>query len=169
MRNLTRKERYARKTPKLVNAALTTVNLLFEENVGFVVRAAACFGIPVVNVIGSLPNETSLRKNSATTSHLVDIKHYRSEEDFLDHCFDDYIVAVEQSEKSKNIFDFSFPKTNKTINIIVGHETLGVPGTILHFVDEVLEIPMPGAGFCLNTAQTANIVCYELIKQNYHD
>jgi tRNA(Leu) C34 or U34 (ribose-2'-O)-methylase TrmL len=166
VRTQTRKERYASKNPKLLNASITTVNLLFEENLGFVVRAAACFGIPVVNVIGGLPDETSLRKNSATTSHLIEINQYGSEEEFLSEHFEDHLVAAEICDRSQNIYEYKFPRNSgKTINLIVGHETLGVPGTLLHYVDDVINIPMPGPGFCLNTSQTANIMCYELVRQ----
>ena len=30
---------------------------------------------------------------------------------------------------------------------------------------EKIYIPMPGAGFCLNTSQTANIMMYEAVRQ----
>ena len=47
---------------------------------------------------------------------------------------------------------------------VVGNETTGVPAEIAHTTTNIV-IPMPGAGFCLNTSQAANIVVYEAVKQ----
>ena len=46
----------------------------------------------------------------------------------------------------------------------MGNEEVGVPPEILQSAD-VVYIPMPGVGYCLNTAQTANIILYEAVRQ----
>jgi tRNA(Leu) C34 or U34 (ribose-2'-O)-methylase TrmL len=47
---------------------------------------------------------------------------------------------------------------------VVGNETTGVPTQIL-VNSKIIYIEMPGVGYCLNTAQTANIMLYEAVKQ----
>ena len=164
MRTKTRKERYASKTGQVIPASITTVEFANSRNLGFVVRSAACFGIKRVNVIGKVPEYRELNQLSATTLHLVDIFRYQSEEEFLECHYDDYLVAAEITEDSCNFLNYEF-SFDKPVNIIVGHETIGVPGTLIHYVDDVVEIPLPGQGYCLNTSQTANIIIYEFVKQ----
>jgi tRNA G18 (ribose-2'-O)-methylase SpoU len=48
--------------------------------------------------------------------------------------------------------------------IVLGNENWGVPEEIIHNSDVVM-IPMPGIGACLNTAQTGNIILYEYNRQ----
>jgi tRNA(Leu) C34 or U34 (ribose-2'-O)-methylase TrmL len=48
--------------------------------------------------------------------------------------------------------------------VVVGQEQSGVPVDILVNSEKVC-IPMPGAGYCLNTSQAANIFLYEATKQ----
>jgi len=48
--------------------------------------------------------------------------------------------------------------------LVVGNEQAGIPTEILARSD-VVYIEMPGVGYCLNTAQAANIILYEAIKQ----
>ena len=48
--------------------------------------------------------------------------------------------------------------------LVVGHEESGIPIEILRN-SEVVNIPMPGVGYCLNTSQAANILLYEAVKQ----
>lgn len=54
-RNETRRERYCKKldNAKTFPISIATVNFMFDENLGFVVRSAACFGASAVHIIGS--------------------------------------------------------------------------------------------------------------------
>jgi tRNA G18 (ribose-2'-O)-methylase SpoU len=76
---------------------------------------------------------------------------------------DIHIVSAEITQEAKNIYDYTFPK-NKKVCIVVGNEQTGITADILKH-SEVVEIPMPGVGYCLNTAVTAHILLYEYTKQ----
>jgi tRNA G18 (ribose-2'-O)-methylase SpoU len=47
---------------------------------------------------------------------------------------------------------------------VVGNEESGIPPEII-LNSDVIYVEMPGVGFCLNTAQAANIILYEAVRQ----
>jgi tRNA(Leu) C34 or U34 (ribose-2'-O)-methylase TrmL len=132
--------------------------------VAYLIRAAACFGASL-DIIGALPqNRKRVQELSGTMLDYVGIKTYSSIEGYLESVKGLPLVAMEISPRSNNFFSFRF-KNEGVINIFIGHETLGVPGPILERAGAILEIPLNGAGYCLNAAMTANIVLYEVAKQ----
>jgi len=166
-RSMTRRERYAekQKTAEYLPVIIGCVNFEHDGNLAFVMRAAACFGVKEVHVIGSVPHRADLKKLSGSMCDLVDIVQHKNPRSFIEWCADNRvkIVAAELCEKSEKLRDYNFTFEGLTC-IFTGHETSGVPGEIIHVADCV-EIDMRGPGFCLNTAQTANIMLYEASKQ----
>ena len=73
------------------------------------------------------------------------------------------IVAAELVEGARSVASYTF-SFNRHVCLVVGNEESGVPSEIIQNSD-VLYIEMPGVGFCLNTAQTANILLYETLRQ----
>jgi 23S rRNA (guanosine2251-2'-O)-methyltransferase len=73
------------------------------------------------------------------------------------------IIALEQTLKSKNIFEYH-PPIDKPIAIIAGHERKGLSKKILEYVDECVEIPMHGKKESLNVSVAVGIALYQLIK-----
>lgn len=171
MRNQTRRERYNNKltTAKKLPLEVCTINFQCEENVAFVLRAAACFGAQAVNVIGALPAHKELVARSGTLQDMIKINKFANPSEFVNYCNFNKIklVSAELDNESVSIHNYNF--VNSLINynsicVVVGHETLGVPVEILKNSSKVY-IDMPGVGFCLNTSQTANIFLYEISKQ----
>jgi len=166
-RDKTRRQRYdkKKKTAKKFPISIATVNLQHDGNVGYLVRSAACFGADSVHVIGSIPKRKVLNPLSGSLLDYIDIKNYSDPVSFIQYANDNNIklISAELCEDAESIetynFDFSQP-----ICIVVGHEELGVPVEILNNSDKIY-IPMPGVGYCLNTAQTANILLYEVTTQ----
>jgi len=66
-----------------------------------------------------------------------------------------------QGARSLSDYTFNF---DRDICLVVGNEEIGVPIEILS-IAETVYIPMPGVGYCLNTAQTANILLYETVHR----
>ena len=167
MRAESRTERYRRKLPTadLLPVEVTSVNFRCEENIAYLIRAAACFGASAVNVIGSCPPPGLLRELSGTTSDLITIRNFSSPGDFLQFCRDNNrrIVCAELANDATSLHDYAFDHSTITC-IVIGHEQLGVPVDILHHGD-VVQIPMPGFGYSLNAAQSGNIMLYEYAKQ----
>lgn len=141
------------------------VNFKHEPNIGYVVRAAACFGARRVHVIGSLPDSKELREVSGTTSDFTDIQTFPNPNQFLNYCRDNRIglVSAELADGAEDINNFRYP-LDRPICIVVGNENTGVPVEILQH-SQVVSIPMPGVGWCLNTAATAHIMLYEYARQ----
>ncbi|OGH68890.1 MAG: hypothetical protein A2754_00770 [Candidatus Magasanikbacteria bacterium RIFCSPHIGHO2_01_FULL_47_8] len=68
-----------------------------------------------------------------------------------------YIVALEQTEKSVNIYEWTpkFP-----LALVVGNEKTGVTRSILKYCDESIHIPMRGRKNSLNVSIAAGIAMY---------
>lgn len=171
MRNETRRERYTNKmsVAKKLPIQVCTINFQCEENVAFVLRAAACFGAEAINVIGSLPSHKELVARSGTLQDMIQINQFSNPSQFIKHCKENKIklISAELDDEAVSIHGFDFKSVLndfKAVCVVVGHETLGVPVEILNNSSKVF-IDMPGIGFCLNTSQTANVFLYEASRQ----
>jgi len=166
----TRRERYdyKAKTAKFLPMSMGCVNFDCDGNLAYLIRSAACFGIQDLHVIGSVPHRSKLNSLSGSTYDYVNIIQHSSPYSFLKWARENKvkIVSAELTDESQKLRDYSFD-FSEHICIFTGHETTGVPIEIIKNSDCV-EIDMPGIGFCLNTAQAANILLYESCKQYYH-
>jgi tRNA G18 (ribose-2'-O)-methylase SpoU len=146
---------------------LAGINFQGEGNLGFLVRAAACFGADKVLIVGAIPPARKLRQYSAGLSKHIEIIQFSNPGQLLAYCraLDYQIVSLELTEEATSIYDYQYDFDRPTC-IVAGHETIGVPNEIL-FNSDVVYIPMPGVGRCLNTSQAANVALYEYVKQ-YH-
>jgi tRNA G18 (ribose-2'-O)-methylase SpoU len=164
-RNQTRRERYKNKESKNFPVEVACINFRHEPNIGYVIRAAACFGASRVNLIGSAPESKELRELSGTTSDFIQVNNFSNPHDFLNYCRANniHIVSAELTDNSRSLYDYQYP-TDRKVCIVVGNEQTGVPTDILQH-SEIVQIPMPGLGYCLNTAQAANIMLFEYTKQ----
>lgn len=173
MRTETRRERYNEKIAngyvKNFPISLCAINFQCDENLAYLIRTAACFGSENLHVIGSLPDYEELRRKSGTLNHYVNMHQYSTPSQFLDYARQTKmkVISAELDDEAKNIHSYDFVNTinlHGHICIVVGNETTGVPTEILANSEKIF-IPMPGAGFCLNTSQTANIMVYEAVRQ----
>lgn len=166
-RSNTRRERYSLKlkNAKSYPVSLCCINFMHDGNLGYLIRAAACFGAERVHVIGSVPKRKMLNPLSGSLCDFVDIKQHSSPRDFLDWAEGERIklVSAEICEGSRPIGSYRFDFTCR-VCLVVGNEETGVPAEILRNSD-IIHIPMPGVGYCLNTSQVANILLYETVKQ----
>lgn len=145
--------------------SLCCVNFQCDGNLGYLLRAAACFGATSVHVIGSVPDRKTLNPSSGTLYDYVEIIQHANPRDFLDFAEREgyNIVSAEITDGAIPISTYSFDYSSHNI-MVVGNEESGVPPEILKNSDKVY-IPMPGVGYCLNTSQTANILLYEAVKK----
>lgn len=173
MRGETRRERYQRKLKTVTElpVSIGTVHFKHEVNLAYVVRAAVCFGSPDIYVIGSVPPRRLMNELSGSLFDYLKVRRFANTSAFLENIRRNNIslISVELPEADSNFkaypmedykFDFS-----KKICAVVGNETTGIPTEILAHSDTILYISMPGAGYCLNTSQAANILLYEAAKQ----
>lgn len=166
-RQKSRIERYNTKikTAKKLPVHIACINFLFDENFGYLARAAGCFGVNTINIIGAMPNRRVAKKLSGSLVDYLDIKTWKNPSEFLENVRQNKgkIIAAELCDNSSSFNDYSFDFSYQNY-IFVGHETYGVPAEIQHS-SELVYIPMPGIGYCLNTSQVANIMLYEAAKQ----
>lgn len=170
MRKHTRNERYAikKEIAKEMPVWVSCTNLEFDENVGMIIRAAACFGAKGIKVLGPEVEYQTVRRKSANTSLFYEIDYFKRPEELIFWARENkiQIVSIELTDFSKPLFDVEF-KFDRPILLVTGHETRGVPECIIHNSDVVVEIPMHGFGACLNTAQAVNVVLYEMARQYF--
>jgi len=163
----TRRQRYDKKlkTAKKYPISLCAINFRVDDNLGYLVRSAACFGAERLYVIGHVPDRSRIKASSGSLTDYVEIIQFSRPSEFLTQMELEGIkvISAELVEGARPLssytFDFSRP-----VCLVVGNEQVGVPTEIL-MQSEVLYIPMPGVGYCLNTAQAANILLYEAVKQ----
>ena len=167
MRQETRRERYDKKSIKAKKfpIEIATVNFHHDVNLAYLVRAAACFGIPTINVIGTTPPRRIINQLSGSTLDYVQLRNFSSPSNFMEHKRKNNmkLVSVELQPNATPLQEYNFDFSSK-VCIVAGHETTGIPNEIL-FNGDVVYIPMPGVGFCLNTSQASNIVLYEAVNQ----
>lgn len=73
------------------------------------------------------------------------------------------LVALEQSEQSRDYFDWLKQGPPAKIALILGNEVGGLEPALLAQLDAVIELPMLGAKKSLNVAVCGGIVLYGLI------
>jgi tRNA (guanosine-2'-O-)-methyltransferase len=167
MRNETRRQRYNRKKQEAINipVSFTTINFDFDDNLAFLIRTVACYGFSHINVIGSVPDRSVLNPKSGSLFDFVEIRQYSNPNKFLEDVRADGIklIAADISDRAESLYEYSFDFDTET-SIILGNETTGIPVEITMNSEEVF-IPMPGAGFCLNTSQSGTAFATEYSRQ----
>ncbi|MAG27644.1 hypothetical protein CMI47_19105 [Candidatus Pacearchaeota archaeon] len=166
-RDRTRRERYDQKkmSAKTYPVSICCINFMHDGNLGYLIRAAACFGAECVHVIGTVPDRRDINSLSGSLYDYVKIIRHSSPIEFINYAKDEKIriVSAEICQDSKPISSYVV-NSSERVCLVVGHEEIGVPSEILRNSD-IVHIPMPGVGYCLNTSQVANILLYESIKQ----
>ena len=166
-RDKTRRNRYddKKQSAKAYPISLCCINFMHDGNLGYLIRAASCFGAQYLHVIGNVPPRKLLNPSSGGLYDYVEIMQHKDPGEFLlyakHQCID--IVAAEIDQAAVPLHEYVFDFRRPTC-IFVGHEQSGVPATVM-ISSDVVQIPMPGVGYCLNTAQTANILMYEAVRQ----
>jgi len=162
-----RRQRYDKKKASSVEipAAVAAISFDFDENVAFLIRSAACFGISEVFIIGKVPDRSFLKAKSGSLYDYVSIKSFSNTLEFSKYARDNgyKIVAIELCDTAISIYDYKFSFDKKTI-LLLGHESTGVPGDLV-INNDTIYIPMPGPGYCLNVSQTGTAVMNEYYRQ----
>ena len=166
-REETRRQRYDKKfkDAKKFPISLCAINFRIDDNLGYLIRSAACFGAERLYVIGHIPARSRIKASSGSLVDYVEIVQFSKPSEFLTHMAIEgiQVVSADLVEEARSLTSYNFNFT-RPVCLVVGNEEVGVPAEILQSVD-VVNIPMPGVGYCLNTAQTANIMLYEAVRQ----
>ena len=167
MRAETRRDRYDKKlkTAKKYPISLCAINFRDDDNLGYLVRSAACFGAERLYVVGHVPERSCLKAPSGSLTDYVEIEQFSRPAEFLIHAQLEgiQVVCAELVEGARPLSAYNF-NFDRPICLVVGNEQIGIPSEILARSD-IVYIEMPGVGYCLNTSQAANIMLYEAVKQ----
>jgi len=167
IRDLTRRQRYLGKaaSAKFLPIEICTINFGIDQNLGFLIRAAACFGVQKINVVGSIPERSKLKSFSGSLYDYVALESFSNPRKYLEYAKNENrpIISAEISNSSKPISSVDFCSYGN-FHLVMGNESTGVPEEIIR-QSTAVHVPMPGIGYCLNTSQAANIFLYEISKQ----
>jgi len=168
-RSKTRRQRYDEKAKSNLKlpVAVATINFSFDENLAFIIRSAACFGITDLFVIGRIPDRSYLNPRTGSLLDYVNITSFSNPRQFIEFCkAKEYKqVSVELTENAHSVYEYEFSQTEKTM-LILGNERTGIPAEILLKNDSVY-IPMNGPGYCLNVSQAGTAVMSEYCRQRF--
>tara|TARA_R110000824_G_scaffold21466_3_gene79922 strand:- start:627 stop:1163 length:537 start_codon:yes stop_codon:yes gene_type:complete len=163
----TRRQRYDKKLKdvKKYPISLCAINFRTDDNLGYLIRASACFGTERLYVVGHVPPRSNLKASSGSLIDYVEVVQFSTPSEFLTNMQIKgiQIVCGELVEEAEPLSSYTF-NFNRPICLVVGNEESGVPVEILQRSD-IVKISMPGPGYCLNTAQAANILLYEAVCQ----
>ncbi len=142
-------------------------NIRSLANVGSVFRSADAFAIGHLYLCGftGTPPNRELHKAALGAEESVVWSHHTSTADCLKQLkADGYILlAVEQTDESILLSDFSFRKDQKYA-LILGNEVMGVADEALALCDGALEIPQAGSKHSLNVSVCAGVVFWEAFR-----
>lgn len=133
------------------------------QNVGTLIRFAACMGIPldILEPCGFLFTDKHLKRAGMDYIELTTMQRFSSWKTFCDTRKGLRRVAIIPSA-STNYNEFSFEPSDL---LIMGQESAGFPIDILDDCHETVSIPMISGRRSLNLALAAAIVTTEALRQ----
>lgn len=143
-------------------------NLRSLHNVGSIFRTADGAGWDTVFLCGytGCPPDRRIEKVSLGAEEFIEWKKEENILDLLDNLKKEgfRIVALEQTPKSRDIFDLSSKESelDEKVALILGNEVTGVDEETLDKCDLHLEITMYGQKTSLNVSIAAGIALYAL-------
>lgn len=144
-------------------------NIRSAHNVGSIFRTADAAGAEEIILVGVTPapldkfgrEVSEIVKTALGAEKNIPWRSVKTTKPVLSKLKKDgyKIVALEQSEQSKDIRHFNSPKNGK-FAVVLGSETEGVSKSALSASDEIIEIPMFGRKESLNVSVAFGIIAY---------
>lgn len=141
--------------------AVVICNVRSAHNVGSVFRTADAAGIQHLYICGltPTPKHPKVAKTALGAERSVSWEYRAQAGRLLKELKKNgwYLVALEQTKKSKDVFSFRLPFPAA---IVVGNEVSGLPSSLLKLCDVAAEIPMRGIKESLNVSVAFGIAAY---------
>lgn len=133
------------------------------QNVGAVVRLAACFGVPldVIAPLGFIWDERRLKRVGMDYLDAAEITHHRGWDAFRNAIGDARLVLL-TTKGATPLPEFGFRPDDV---LLLGRESAGVPDEVHDAADARLVVPIRKSTRSLNVAQTAAIAIAEGLRQ----
>lgn len=108
----------------------------------------------------------NLQRTSGTLNKFLPVTKFPNPIQFLQYTRQNniYVCAVELADQAISIYDLN-PPMDQEVCFVLGHEETGVPEDIIQRANELVYIPLPGVGYCLNVSACGAIVISEYIRK----
>jgi len=135
------------------------------QNVGVLIRFAACMGVPldIIEPCGFLFTDKQLRRASMDYRDLATVERFLSWPAFCEARKGRRRIAV-IPRAPQAYTTFSFERSDL---LIMGQESTGLPPSIVEECEEVISIPMRPERRSLNLAIASAIVTTEALRQTH--
>jgi 23S rRNA (guanosine2251-2'-O)-methyltransferase len=150
---------------------LILYNIRSAHNVGSIFRTADGAGIKKIYLIGYTPApldqfdrpDKTIAKVALGAEKTITWQKVKSFKTLVTKLKKEgkEVVALEQDDKS---IDYRKFKTKKSVVLVLGEETKGLPKEELRECDQIIEIPMKGQKESLNVSVAAGIAIFQLIQ-----
>jgi 23S rRNA (guanosine2251-2'-O)-methyltransferase len=143
-------------------------NIRSLQNIGSVFRTADAFRCKEIWLQGitAKPPHRDIQKSALGATNSVTWRYLKTESEVFELAEKENIdlVAIEQTQNSTNLLDFS-PESGKSYGLIFGNEVEGVSNEFIQKKIPCLEIPQHGTKHSLNITISAGIVIWEFYKK----
>lgn len=144
--------------------------VLFEpeipENTGNIMRTCAATGakLHLIRPLGFALSDGIIKRSAVNYLDKVDYVLYDDYSDFCEKNPGEYYYFTRYGKKAHSQFDFS--DKNKSIYLIFGKESSGIPKEILRdHLDRCIRIPCTDNVRCLNVSNCVAVGIYEVLRQ----
>lgn len=140
------------------NLSILCVNIINDFNIASCIRASNAFVCQTIYIFGNKKYD----RRGCVGSYMFENIKYIDNLDSLKILFKEFsnIISVDNISTAKSLVDFKWDFDGKTL-LILGQESIGVPGEILELSTDTLYIPQFGSVRSLNVAQACAITLYD--------
>jgi len=142
-------------------------NIRSMHNVGSVLRSADAFKVEKVYLCGITPSppHREIRKTAIGAEESVSWEVHKDALELARELKSQgfTLLALEQTDKSISLPNFSAELARSKYVLILGHEVEGVNQALIDLCDAALEIPQFGTKHSLNVSVATGIALYQLV------
>ena len=141
-------------------------NITDPQNLGAILRTAACFGNLAVIIPrhrSAAVNETVLRVACGAENYVPVVQVTNIIPAMEDAKKNGYWTVGSVVEDGDSVLDFKFPFP---LCLVIGAEDKGIRKGVMNNLDFRVSLPMPGKALSLNAAVATAIFCYEITRQS---
>ena len=142
-------------------------NIEIAGNVGSLFRVADALGIEKLYLTGTTqtPPKYKIRKAARSADNHIPYSYEESALTVIEQLKENgyTIIALEITNKSKNIRNFRLEKKQKTC-LIIGSENTGISAELLTLCDHHIHVSMYGKNSSMNVITSCAIAVHELIQ-----